>query len=82
MNPPENHNEVMFMLGEIKAGIAGVNDRLDKVNGRLNKHDELIQCLNSYRDTQRGEFKIISIMWGSISAIIVSIVVFVLTKEV
>lgn len=50
----DNHDEIMVTLGKLLAGVDGINTRLDKVNGRLDKHDDAIQGLQAINDQEIG----------------------------
>lgn len=41
--------------GKVETGFDGVKQRLDYANGRLNKHDEKIQALQSFQDKLVGK---------------------------
>ena len=78
----ENHDQIVLMLGEIRGEVKGINQRLDISNGRLAKHDSSIQSLQEFQARHSGETKIIGVIWGSLSALGVSLMVWFLTKRI
>ena len=77
----ESHEQVILMLGEIRGDVKGIHQRLDVSNGRLLKHDQALQELKTYQDTQSGQTKILASIWGCISAAAVSLIVYFITKN-
>lgn len=57
MDNEKLHESIMYLLGEIKAELKGVNQRLDTVNGRIGKHDTIIDQITKEQDELRGERK-------------------------
>ncbi len=61
-------------IGRIEAGIEAVNKRFDNVDALLKEHTKNINTLQSYQDTQKGEVKMIAMIWSIIVGGIVSII--------
>lgn len=60
----ESHNEIMRAIGRIEGGIQGINQRLDVVNGRLNKHSDKINELEKFSDQLTGKMTIVAAVVG------------------
>ena len=58
----QTHNEIMRALGHIEGGVEGIIERLDKINGRLDKHDDKIVEHSDFIGTWKGKFAIIAII--------------------
>ena len=56
----EAHDELNRTLGEILGEIRGVNLRLDRTNGRLDKHDDKIDHLEAFKDQATGKLAMMS----------------------
>ena len=70
-----NHEKIMFKLGEISEGVKAINIRLDKVNGRLDKHEDKINVLETFRDTLTGKITIIATAVGALVSFITAILI-------
>lgn len=77
----DSHNQVMFLLGQVDGGIKGINARLDKINGRLDRHDTKIEDLDKAKSEQTGSVKIIAGIWGVTSSVIIGIITWLITKH-
>lgn len=64
-----NHDELNRILGKLLAEVEGINNRLDRVNGRLDKHDDKVNTLESFQDNATGRMTII----GAVTAFAVGI---------
>ena len=64
----EPHEELNRTLGEILGEVKGVNTRLDRVNGRLDKHDDKINSLETFKDTATGKLAVV----GTLAAFVFS----------
>lgn len=65
------HTEIMYKLGEISSDIKSINSRLEETKDTLKTQSIDIQSLKTYQDNQKGQITILSIVWGSISALII-----------
>ena len=45
----EKHGEILYMLGEIRGDVKGINERLNKINGRIDKHDLTLAEFNNFK---------------------------------
>lgn len=43
-------DKILYELGEIKGELKGINQRLDRVNGRIDDHDDKINALEGFKD--------------------------------
>ena len=67
----DNHSEIMRAIGRLEAGIQGVQNRLEKINGRIDAHDIKLDVQQSFLDVQKGRALIFGgISGGGIYAII------------
>lgn len=66
--------ELKGITEKISFGFENVHKRLDKVNGRLDKHDDKIDVLEKSEAENRGAAKVTAIIWGAIVAVGVSVV--------
>ena len=71
-----NHDNIQRALGDLEGamreGFKGIHSRLDILNGSVEKHDEKINDLETFRDTSKGKMAIIATAFGTLSALIVA----------
>jgi len=67
-------NDIYLVVGEIKGEVKGINSRLDKVNGRIEKGEERTNKLETFCDTHEGREKGITLIMGIIGAVIGSLI--------
>lgn len=60
------HNDIMRVLGNLEGKVDGINERLDKVNGRLGKHDEAIATLTASDNYRKGQATLTAIIWSTV----------------
>lgn len=66
------------MRGDIK----GILIHLEKQNGWIAKQDRRLTELETKNAERKGEIKVLSIMWGGISAVIVALLDHILVKNI
>lgn len=71
----------MYKLGEISADLKGTSAQLESMREMIKEQAKDIQGLKTYQDTQKGQLTILSILWGSLSAIIVGVAQFFIIRE-
>lgn len=59
-----NHDEIMRSLGRLEAGQDAIIERLNKVNGRLDKHDEKISSLETFQTTVKVKTGVVASLVG------------------
>ncbi|MDO8094415.1 MAG: hypothetical protein Q6360_13135 [Candidatus Brocadiales bacterium] len=57
----DSHDQIHLRLGEILGEIKGVNQRLDRTNGRLDKHDFKIDALEAFKDQATGKLAMVGV---------------------
>ena len=62
------------MLGRLQSGQEGIIARLDKQNGSIMRLFEKTNHLENINSERKGEMKIVGLIWGGVSAIIIEIV--------
>jgi hypothetical protein len=62
--------QIAELKGVVNTGFAGVNQRLDTLNGRVGKHDELFGKVLGDEKFQAGVRKGISTFWGVVIAVL------------
>lgn len=70
----DHHSEIMRSLGRLEAGLEAVIERLNKVNGRLDKHDDKIEELEARKNQGIGKIAIISTVGATIFGLIGAII--------
>ncbi len=65
----EKDKGVMYMLGQIDSKLDSQADSFKAVWKKLEAHDTALLNLKGYRDRQKGQIAILSIIWGSISGV-------------
>jgi len=60
------HNEIMRAIGNLEGKIDGINFRLDTLNGRVGKHDDKINIIESNQQYRRGQIVIIGAIVGGV----------------
>lgn len=65
-----NHNEIMRVLGNLEGKVDGINDRLNRVNGRLDKHDDAIGSLEALSNQGIGKQMVIGGVSGAVLGLI------------
>jgi tetrahydromethanopterin S-methyltransferase subunit G len=68
-------------IGRIEGGIESINSRLDKMDKKFDEQYSSISELQKFKDTQKGEMKVVGIIWGTLSAIIVAVIGAIITRK-
>lgn len=71
----ENHQEIMLAIGNLQGTVNGINDRLDKVNGRLGKHDEQIANLRIEGAVGKTKIGIIGAIGGLLASFLLKLII-------
>lgn len=74
-------NDIYKSIGRIEGGIIGMNERFDRLEKHLEKNDDIISGLVNYRDTQKGELKIVAVISGFISSVVVATIVWFIKNK-
>ena len=69
MEQRHNDEKIMYILGQLDAKMDGVHLRLDKVNGRLDKHGNVINELETSRDVAVGKTSVFAMIGGLVVSI-------------
>lgn len=67
----EKPSDIMFLLGQISADTASTKEMIEKQSKK-------IDALQSYQDKQKGQLTVVSIMWGTVSAAVVTVIAYFL----
>jgi len=71
----ENHDEILRAIGRLEGamteGFKAIHARQDVANGKLIKHDEKIDELESYRDQLKGRVAVIAGGVGFVGSLVV-----------
>lgn len=70
----------MRALGNIEGKLDGTNQRLDTINGRLNRHDTKIDDIDLWRANLKGMIAIITVVGGALAGLTVTAVKWFLNK--
>lgn len=75
------HNEIMLALGRLEGGVEAIVERLNKVNGRLDRHEEEIDVIEKKMAFAKGKASVSTIICSSIISIIVAVITYVLVNN-
>ena len=74
------HEEIMYMLGQIDGKMAGIIDRLDKINGAISSHSSKIRSLEDSDNNRKGQTRIIAVVTSFFTAVILIVIRWFITK--
>lgn len=69
----------MRAIGDLEGTMRGVLKSVEGVEEALRKQSIDMEKVQQYQERQKGEQKVLSVLWGSVSAVIVSLVVGIIT---
>lgn len=60
--------------GTINEGFKAINNRLDKINGTIIRHEDKLNVFETFKDNLRGQMTIIGAVTGFIGAIVTMVI--------
>lgn len=79
MDKSTDHSQIMRAIGDLEGTMRGVLKSVEGVEEALRKQSIDMEKVQQYQERQKGEQKVLSVLWGSVSAVIVSLVVGIIT---
>lgn len=64
------HDQIMRSLGNLEGKVDGINERLDKLNGSVARHEKSIQGLDILNAERKGAWKVTAVVAGAVSTFI------------
>jgi hypothetical protein len=75
----QTHDQIYLMLGRIEGGVAGINKRLDMLNGKVDKHDDRLDDVEKKASFEKGRTMKDHSITAGISGIVAGVLTFVYT---
>jgi hypothetical protein len=63
----------MLAIGRLEGGIQGIHDRLDKINGCVERHEQDVALLKEWRAGFKGSVAVIAVIASSIAGFVIYI---------
>lgn len=80
MSETINHNEIMRAIGKLEGMLVGVAETTSNMNKNLEAQNGRVRKLEEWKNQQIGQQKVTGVIYGSVSALIVSVVTYFIKR--
>ena len=70
----DNHDKIMYELGEIKGLLKGIDDHLGNLNGSVAEHQKTINDLTGWKNNMMGKISVVALILGAVGSVLAGVI--------